>query len=51
LQKSVWVCPYEFKKEMKLLRDFFGLEAKEMKVIAASEIEDDQPIRQFFNLN
>jgi len=51
LQKSVWVCPYEFKKEMKLLRDFFGLETKEMKVIAASEIEDDQPIRQFFNLD
>ncbi|MFZ3074276.1 MAG: hypothetical protein WA093_04090 [Minisyncoccales bacterium] len=51
LQKSVWVCPYEFKKEMKLLRDFFGLKTKEMKVIAASEIEDDQPIRQFFNLD
>jgi len=50
LQKSVWVCPYEFKKEMKLLRDFFGLETKEMKVIAASEIEDDQPIRDFFGL-
>jgi CRISPR/Cas system-associated endoribonuclease Cas2 len=51
LQKSVWVCPYEFKKEMKILRDFFGLNTKEMKVIAASEIEDDKPIRQFFNLN
>lgn len=50
LQKSVWVCPYEFKKQMEILRDFFGLESKEMKVIVAAEIEDDKPIRQFFNL-
>jgi len=50
LQKSVWVCPYEFKNEMDLLRDFFGLESKAMKVITASEIEDDKPIRDFFGL-
>jgi len=50
LQKSVWVCPYEFKKEMQLLRDFFGLESKEMKVINAFEIEDDTSLRKFFNL-
>jgi len=50
LQKSVWVHPYEFKKEMNLLRDFFGLGANEMKVITASEIENDEPIREFFDL-
>ena len=50
LQKSVWVCPYEFKKEMELLRDFFGLDTGEMKVINASEIEDDKLIREFFGL-
>jgi hypothetical protein len=51
LQKSVWVCPYEFKKEMVLLREFFGLENDQMKVITASEIEDDEPIRNFFGVN
>jgi len=51
LQKSVWVCPYEFKKEMELLRDFFGLESKDMKVIVAAKIEDDESICRFFNLN
>jgi DNA-binding transcriptional regulator PaaX len=51
LQKSVWVCPYEFKKEMELLRDFFGLEPKDMKVIVAAKIEDDESICRFFNLN
>jgi CRISPR/Cas system-associated endoribonuclease Cas2 len=50
LQKSVWVCPYEFKKEMALLRDFFGLEGGQMKVITASEIENDRPIRDFFKI-
>jgi DNA-binding transcriptional ArsR family regulator len=50
LQKSVWVSPYEFEKEMKLLRDFFGLELGQMKVITASQIEDDGPIRKFFGL-
>lgn len=50
LQKSVWACPYEFKKEMVVLREFFGLESGEMKVINASEIEDDKKIRKHFSL-
>lgn len=50
LQKSVWVCPYEFKREMGILRDFFGLEVGEMLVITASEIEEDWLIREFFGL-
>ena len=50
LQKSVWVCPYEFKSEMRVLRDFFGLDVNEMKVINASDIEDDKSIRTFFGL-
>jgi len=50
LQKSVWVCPYEFAKEMRLLREFFGLEPEEMKIITASEIENDEPIRQYFHI-
>ncbi|MFZ3074009.1 MAG: hypothetical protein WA093_02675 [Minisyncoccales bacterium] len=50
LQRSVWVCPYEFAKEMRLLRDFFGLEPEEMKIITATEIENDAPIRSHFNV-
>ncbi|UMX47640.1 MAG: hypothetical protein L7H18_04315 [Candidatus Nealsonbacteria bacterium DGGOD1a] len=51
LQKSVWVCPYEFAKEMQLLRDFFGLESQEMKIITAIQIEDDAPLRRHFRIN
>lgn len=50
LQKSVWVCPYKFYKEMDMLRRFFGLQKDEMKTITASEIEDDKNIRSFFGL-
>lgn len=47
MQKSVWVCPYEFKKEIVILRDFFGLTDGEMKIIDAERIENDSLIRQF----
>lgn len=50
LQKSVWVCPYDFFKEMDILRRFFGLESSEMKMITASEIEGDKEIKIFFRL-
>lgn len=50
LQKSVWVCPYDFQNEMNILRSFFDLSNDEMKIINAYEIEDDKNIRLFFNL-
>ena len=50
LQKSVWVCPYDFFKEIKLLRDFFGLGEGEMRIITAYEIENDKEIRKHFRL-
>jgi len=51
LQKSVWVCPYDFGDIVKILRSFFGLTDDEMKVITASEIENDQRIRNYFELD
>lgn len=50
LQKSVWVCPYNFHKEIRLLREFFGLDESEMKIITAYEIENDKSIKKYFNL-
>ncbi|GBE17220.1 hypothetical protein BMS3Abin15_01057 [bacterium BMS3Abin15] len=50
LQKSVWVCPYDFFKEINLLRQFFGLKDKEMKIITASEIENDREMKIFFGM-
>ena len=50
LQDSVWVCPYNFQKEISILRNFFGLNRKEIKIIMASKIEDDQEVRKYFQL-
>ena len=50
LQKSVWVCPYDFEKEVEILRNFFGFGYREMRVITASEIEIDTEIRNFFKI-
>ncbi len=50
IQKSVWVCPYKFKKEIEILRSFFGLTKNEMITIEASNIENDQKIKTFFGI-
>ncbi|EKE10949.1 MAG: hypothetical protein ACD_15C00170G0001 [uncultured bacterium] len=50
LQKSVWICPYEFFKEVAVMRDFFGLSNEEMQIITATSIENDHDARIFFNL-
>ncbi len=50
LQKSVWICPYDFFLEMETLRDFFGLKYREMRIITASTIENDDEIKSFFGV-
>jgi hypothetical protein len=50
LQKSVWIYPYDFNKELGLLRSFFGLNKKEMQFILASSIEYDDEAKNYFGL-
>jgi len=50
LQKSVWVYPFDFKKEAEMLKEFFGLGVDEIKIISDCKIEDDQIIRSYFKL-
>ena len=49
LQQSVWVYPYECKKEIDLLREFFGLSGKEL-ILITGKIENDRFLRKFFKL-
>jgi len=49
LQKSVWIYPYNFEKEIKLLRSFFGLTSEEIQIIIADNIENDSKAKMFFN--
>jgi len=50
LQKSVWICPYKCRDEVELLREFFGLNKKEVRLITAENIEDDNYLRKIFKL-
>ena len=51
LQKSVWVHPFDCQPEIDLLRDFFGLREKELRLIVAETIGGDADPRRIFNLD
>lgn len=51
LQKSVWIHPYSCKDEIGLLREFFGLNKKEVRLITADNIEEDDFLRKIFKLS
>ena len=50
LQKSIWICPYQCRDEIALLRDFFGLSEKEIRLIIAKSIENDSYFLKIFKL-
>lgn len=50
MQKSVWVHPYECEKEIDLLKDFFGLSEKNLQLILAEKVENDQGMRRTYKL-
>jgi len=50
LQQSVWICPYNCEKEIELLREFFGLSKKELRLIVG-KVEEDEFLKKYFNLN
>lgn len=50
LQDSVWIYPYDFGKEMELLRSFFGMTKYELQIITNCKIENDSKPKTFFKL-
>ncbi len=50
IQKSVWIHPYDCRDEINLLRDFFGLLHRELRLIVSNDIGHDKEIRAYFNL-
>lgn len=51
IQKSVWIHPYNCKDEIDLLRDFFGLTEKEIRLIIADKIGEDKELKETFRLS
>ncbi len=50
LQKSVWITPFECCNEIKLLKEFFGLTEKEVRLIEAINIGEDDYLKKVFKL-
>jgi DNA-binding transcriptional regulator PaaX len=50
LQKSVWIIPYDCRDEIELLRDFFGLSKKELRLIVAESIDGEDILKKIFKI-
>lgn len=51
IQKSVWIHPFPCQDEIALLRDFFGLDEKEIQLIVAEKIDNNRELKKIFNLD
>ncbi len=50
LQKSVWIYPFDCRAEIELLKEFFGLSDKELRLIVTEDIGEDNKLQQLFKL-
>lgn len=50
LQQSIWIFPYECDKEIRLLREFFGLQPRQLQLIVADRMEEEAAMRKLFRL-
>lgn len=50
LQKSIWVYPYPCKEEIEFLREFFGMNKKQIQVLEINKVEEDKFLRKLFKL-
>jgi len=50
LQKSVWIHPFDCQDEIELLREFFGLKEKEVRLIVSVDIGQDDWLKKLFKL-
>lgn len=51
LQKSVWIYPFDCQAEIELLREFFGLSNKELRLIVSENIGKDDWLRKHFKID
>lgn len=49
-QKSVWIIPYGCSDEIKLLKSFFGLSDKDVKLLVVKNIEGERELMERFKL-
>ena len=49
-QKSVWIYPFDCREEIAFLREFFGVDKRQIQVLEVAKIEDDSVLRKIFKL-
>lgn len=50
LQQSVWIIPYPCQAEIKLLRDFLGVNKKEIQILEVTKLESEKFFKKIFKL-
>lgn len=50
LQKNVWIMPFACGKEIKVLREFFNLNVKDLRIIETKDLEQDKIFKNIFKL-
>jgi len=50
LQKSVWIYPFDCRDEIELLKDFFGLNEKEVRLLICENIGKDDWLKKHFKI-
>lgn len=50
LQKSVWVHAFDCEAEIELLKEFFGLSEKELRLVVTKKIGEDRELKKIFKL-
>lgn len=50
LQKSAWIIPYKCKDEAELLKSFFGLSDKEIRLLEVNDIGEDKEYKRYFKI-
>lgn len=50
LQKSVWAHPFDCKREIEFLREFFGLNVKQIQLLIVDKIEKDASLKTVYKL-
>ena len=50
LQKSIWAYPYPCEKEVKLLREFFNLQPRHIRVLEVQKLEEDEFLCKHFSV-
>lgn len=50
LQKSIWAYPYPCEREVKLLREFFNLQPRHIRILEVQKLEEDEFLCHHFSV-